>query len=59
MCDGNCTATIVDKGSPENLLKRIEKMEEALSKEMAKTREMDDILAGVVKRVDGRRLFIL
>jgi len=30
---------------------RIEKMEKALSEEMAKTREMDDILAGVVKRV--------
>lgn len=30
---------------------RIEKMEEALSKEMAKTHEMDDILAGVVKHV--------
>lgn len=51
MCDGNCTATIVDKGSPENLLKRIEKMEEALSEEMARVREMDDILAGVVRHV--------
>ena len=30
---------------------RIEKMEKALSQEMAKVREMDDILAGVVKRV--------
>jgi len=30
---------------------RIEKMEKALSEEMAKTREMDDILAGVVKKV--------
>lgn len=30
---------------------RIEKMEKALSEEMAKVREMDDILAGVVKRV--------
>jgi hypothetical protein len=30
---------------------RIEKMEKALSQEMARTREMDDILAGVVKRV--------
>ena len=29
---------------------RIEKMEKALSQEMARTREMDDILAGVVKR---------
>jgi len=30
----------------------IEKMEKALSEEMAKTREMDDILAGVVKDVE-------
>jgi hypothetical protein len=29
---------------------RIEKMEKALSQEMARMREMDDILAGVVKR---------
>ena len=29
---------------------RIEKMEKALSEEMAKVREMDDILSGVVKR---------
>ena len=34
-----------------DLLKRLEKMEKALSEEMAKTREMDDILAGVVKKV--------
>ena len=34
-----------------NLIVRLEKMEKALSEEMAKTREMDSILAGVVKKV--------
>lgn len=35
----------------DRLEQRLEKMEKALSEEMAKTREMDDILAGVVKKV--------
>jgi hypothetical protein len=34
-----------------SLIVRLEKMEKALSEEMGRTREMDDILAGVVKKV--------
>jgi hypothetical protein len=36
---------------PPTQSERLEKLEKALSEEMARTREMDDILAGVVKRV--------
>ncbi len=40
-----------DKGPCNCQWIRLEKMEKALSEEMAKVREMDDILAGVVKKV--------
>jgi hypothetical protein len=36
---------------PPSMYERIEKLEKALSEEMARTREMDVILAGMVKRV--------
>lgn len=49
--DEICEVLADTRGMALLLRERIEKMEKALSQEMAKVREMDDILAGVVKRV--------
>jgi len=49
--DEICEVLADTRGMALLLRERIEKMEKALSQEMARTREMDDILAGVVKRV--------
>lgn len=51
MCDCPNTPCVRILSPTENLAQRLKKLEKALSEEMGKTREMDDILAGVVKRV--------